>query len=147
MGLSRVLCMALILGSLLAAGCSTPESRIRKNQAVFDAFPPDVQENVRAGTIRLGYTQPMVAIALGRPDRVYTRTTEATNSQVWAYSAYRRHSHYEPVFTPDSYVDANGRVRHVRHSAWVDMGWDEQYDILRIEFNDQGVSAIESLRP
>lgn len=145
---ARVVAVAvLMLGALGCTGCSTPASRIRKNQALFDSFPVNVQTNLRAGRIDIGYTQPMTLIALGRPDRVYHRKTGDTNTVVWSYSAYRRRHQYEPMLTPDSYIDSRGRVRYFHHSTWVDVGWDEEYDVLRLEFNEQGVSAIESLQP
>jgi hypothetical protein len=71
---------------LLVAGCSTPADRIAKQQAVFDAFPAEVQQKVRAGQIDIGFTPEMVQIALGKPDRTYGRVTAQGASEVWVYA-------------------------------------------------------------
>lgn len=64
-------CRPLALGLLLAlAACGGVESRIRRQQALFDGYPPAVQQNIRAGRIEPGYTPEMVRMALGRPDEV-----------------------------------------------------------------------------
>ncbi len=80
--LSMVLCA---LAALLAVGCSTVDSRIAKNRAVFDTWPPAVQDKVVVGQIDIGFTTDQVAVALGEPDRVFTRTTADGVSQVWSY--------------------------------------------------------------
>ncbi|MCX7671625.1 MAG: hypothetical protein N2439_16340, partial [Anaerolineae bacterium] len=68
-----------------AAGCATPESRIRKHRAAFEALPPDVQAGVRTGRIDIGYPKEAVLIALGEPDRRYIRKTAEGEVEVWAY--------------------------------------------------------------
>lgn len=80
--LSMVTCA---LAALLAVGCSTVDSRIAKNRAVFDTWPPAVQDKVVVGQIDIGFTTDQVAVALGEPDRVFTRTTADGVSQVWSY--------------------------------------------------------------
>lgn len=77
----------LLAGTLvaLASACSTPESRVRKNEAAFASWPAAVQENVRAGKVEVGYTQDMVRVALGDPDRQSSRTTASGTADVWIY--------------------------------------------------------------
>lgn len=70
---------------LLASGCSTVDSRIAKNRDTFNTWPPAVQDKVVVGQIDLGFTTEQVAVALGEPDRVFTRTTADGTSQVWSY--------------------------------------------------------------
>ena len=68
-------------------GCtSTPDSRIKKNQQLFDSLPPQAQAEIHAGQVGIGYTPDMVLLALGQPDRRYTRTTQSGVSDVWAYT-------------------------------------------------------------
>lgn len=74
----------LALAALLAA-CSSPASRIKKNQAAYDSWPPAVQESVRAGRADVGFTAEQVRVALGRPDRVYSRRTPEGSQEVWAW--------------------------------------------------------------
>jgi hypothetical protein len=78
----------LLLAGLLAAAlaaCAGPSSRIKKHQAEFDAYPADVQRKIRAGQVDVGFTDQQVALALGRPDRIYERKTANAQQEVWAY--------------------------------------------------------------
>lgn len=70
----------------IAAGCSSTASRIDDNQALFNSYPVDVQQQIRAGQVGVGFTPEQVTMALGKPDRAYTRQTEAGSSEVWAYT-------------------------------------------------------------
>jgi hypothetical protein len=71
--------------ALLVAGCSTVDSRIAKNRAAFNTWPPAVQDKVVVGQIDVGFTTDQVRVALGEPDRVWARTTADGTSQVWSY--------------------------------------------------------------
>jgi hypothetical protein len=71
--------------SLLVAGCSTVDSRIAKNRAAFNTWPPAVQDKVVLGQVDIGFTADQVRVALGEPDRVFTRTTGDGTSQIWSY--------------------------------------------------------------
>ena len=75
----------LLLVALLSA-CSTPQSRIDSNRAVFDKFPAEVQEKIRAGRVDIGFTPEMVRLALGEPARQLTSKTEAGVAEVWIYT-------------------------------------------------------------
>lgn len=70
---------------LLAAGCSTVDSRIAKNRAAFDTWPPAVQDKVVVGQIDIGFTTEQVRVALGEPDRVWTRQASDGTSEIWSY--------------------------------------------------------------
>jgi hypothetical protein len=83
MKLERLLLAALFATAL--AACAGPSSRIKKRQAEFDAYPADVQKKIRAGQVDVGFTDQQVALALGRPDRIYARKTAAAAQEVWAY--------------------------------------------------------------
>lgn len=71
--------------ALLLAGCSTVDSRIAKNRAAFNTWPAPVQDKVVQGQIDVGFTPDEVRVALGEPDRVWSRTTADGTSQVWSY--------------------------------------------------------------
>lgn len=71
--------------ALLVAGCSTVDSRIAKNRAAFNTWPAPVQDKVVQGRIDVGFTPDQVRVALGEPDRVWSRTTADGTSQVWSY--------------------------------------------------------------
>ena len=78
----RFLLSALVL---TLAGCSTVDSRIAKNREVFNTWPAPVQDKVVVGQIDIGFTPDQVRVALGEPDRIFTRTTGDGTSQVWSY--------------------------------------------------------------
>ncbi len=84
MNLFRTSLAALLAAALLAA-CASAGSRIRDNQAAFDSYPPPVQEKIRAGQIDIGFTPEMVRMALGEPDRKFSRTSAEGDSEVWAW--------------------------------------------------------------
>jgi hypothetical protein len=73
------------LAVLAAAGCSTVDSRIAKNREAFNSWPAPVQDKVVVGQIDLGFSAEQVEVALGKPDRVFTRTSSDGTTQVWTY--------------------------------------------------------------
>ena len=82
MRLPLLSCVAL---GLMLVGCSTVDSRIAKNRAAFNTWPPAVQDKVVQGQIDVGFTYEQVRVALGEPDRVFNRTTADGTSQIWGY--------------------------------------------------------------
>ncbi len=75
----------VLLATGLLSACSTPDSRIAENQAVFARYPAAVQQKIRAGKIDLGYTQEMVRFALGEPSRQMIQQTETGPVELWMY--------------------------------------------------------------
>ena len=57
----------LAAAALVLTACNTIDSRIGRQQALFDSYPPNVQQNIRNGVIEVGYTPEMVVMALGEP--------------------------------------------------------------------------------
>lgn len=84
-------CLALAVLSLSAGCASSPKSRIARNQETFDAYPADVRAAISEGQAKVGFTAEQVRLALGGPDRVVTRTSEAGQSEVWIYRGQRPH--------------------------------------------------------
>ena len=79
-------CIAPIAAAALAlSACNTVDSRIGKQQALFDSYPPEIQHSIRSGRIEVGYTPEMVAMALGEPDRKVETRTEDGVAEVWSY--------------------------------------------------------------
>ena len=141
-----VLSLAALLVALALTACSTPERRIEKNPELFAALPPDVQANVRAGRIDLGYSSEAVALALGEPDRQYTRrSTGGKTTKVWSYTSEYTTTSRQRVDARVRVRDSDGRMR--TQTDWVDVDVDQrhEYEKLRIEFEENRVSAIETL--
>jgi hypothetical protein len=132
---------------LLAGGCATQARRIREHADLFASLPPEVQENIRGGHVDVGYTRPMVYMAMGRPSRVYDRQIPGTNTEVWAYTDLLYVSDFRPVESAFWYRDAHGQLRLARNWDWVDVSRPVERENLRVEFLNDKVSAVERLRP
>lgn len=83
----RVRCLPALLAvaAIALSACSTTDSRIRRDQALFDGYPPEVQEKIRNGVIDVGYSPEMVVMALGEPDRKVEMQREDGAAEVWIY--------------------------------------------------------------
>jgi hypothetical protein len=127
----------LALAALALAGCATATSRIAKNQAQFDSWPPVVQQEVRAGKVEIGFTTAQAFLALGEPDRKYTRTTADGTVEVWAY---RDHG---PVFSFGLGFGAAGGSSAYGAGLGVTTAGDHYDDKLRVIFTDGKVTALE----
>lgn len=124
------------LALLLLFGCSSPEARIKSHQSTFNSLSPEDQGKVRGGHVDVGFTQEMVQMALGDPDRRYTRTTANGSSEVWAY---RDHA---PRFSLG--VGVGGGSGGVGGGVGVATGGgDQRDDKVRLIFENGRVSAIE----
>jgi hypothetical protein len=81
-----ILIAAAVLGLVLAAGCSTPETRIQKNPDTFARLTPAQQDLIKKGQVGLGFDETMVRLALGEPDRIRTRVSAEGTTVVWIYA-------------------------------------------------------------
>ncbi len=82
---SLLFCLVLVLATLGTGCSSSPQSRIKKNPEAFNSSPIEVRTAIERGQVAVGFTPDQVRLALGAPDRVLTRTSEAGNSEVWIY--------------------------------------------------------------
>ena len=137
---------AVILLVLALVGCATPESRIRRHPDMFASFPTNVQANVRSGIVDVGYTPDMVYVALGRPARVIERTAAEGRFEIWVYTDITYSTQFEPIETTYWYRTHRGDLRLARDWSWVDVRQRHEYEILRVEFKDGKVLAIETKR-
>lgn len=48
-------------------------------------MPTDVQEQIKAGEVAVGFTPLQVTLARGKPDRVGKRTSSSGQEEVWTY--------------------------------------------------------------
>ncbi len=135
-----------LLPIFLLASCATPDARIKRHQEMFDAFPPDVQERVREGKIEIGDNEDMVFIALGKPDREYTRRTADGELVVWSYTDHYTQTRRELVDGRFRVRDSRtGHIHSVSDSVWVEVPTYHEYDRFRVEFDGGLVTAIEQL--
>jgi hypothetical protein len=119
---ARLACAFFVLCFL--AACSTPEARIRRNQALFDSLPAAEQALIREGKVAVGFTPEMVRLAVGDPDQRWIRTDAQGQTEIWSYTSYvsvsggplyrgyyhRYHEGY-PFFNDDLYYQGGARAR------------------------------------
>lgn len=77
---------AVALG--LLAGCASPDARIKRSPEVFARLAPEQQALVKEGKVGVGFEADAVLLAVGSPDRKWTRTDAAGTSEVWSYTAW-----------------------------------------------------------
>lgn len=136
----------LFLLLLCCAGCSTPASRVQKNPELFNRLPAEVQTNVLAGRIDVGYSSDAVTLALGEPQRRYARKTlGGKNTEVWSYTSIRTTTDRQRVDARVRGYDERGRSRTYTDWVYVDVEHRHEYERLRIEFETNTVMAIETL--
>lgn len=124
---------------LLAAGCSSVSSRIERQRAEFSTWPLEVREKIAAGKIDLGFTPEQVLVALGEPDRRFTRTTVDGTTAVWSY---REH---EPRISFGLGLGiGGGRHSSGRGGVMLGTGYQDE-EQMGVVFDRTGqVSAIET---
>ena len=74
--------------ALWTGGCSTPETRIRRDPETFSRLTAEQQAMIRSGQIALDFPPEMVRLALGDPDHTSIRTDKNGTSEIWSYVSY-----------------------------------------------------------
>ncbi|MBX6420489.1 MAG: hypothetical protein IRZ06_05720 [Nevskia sp.] len=138
--MNRILRLFSPLLPVLLLACSSPATRIEQNPALFDSYPPEVQQKIRAGQVDVGFTPDMVRLALGEPDRRYERTDANGTSEVWAYRERK------PAFSFGIGGGSFGGSSAVGGGVGVATG-GEQGEKLRVVFVDGKVTAVEKTLP
>jgi len=138
----------VVAGVLLfaAAGCaSTPSSRIQSARDVYNSYPMEVQERIASGQVDVGFTTEQVRMALGKPDRVASRTTPDGTSEVWSYRDKG------PRFSVGLGlgIGGGGGSTRVGTGVGVSTGGRRDYDDekMRVIFDQRGrVTAVEQVQ-
>jgi hypothetical protein len=87
--ITRGIAIGIAIGTLALGCASTPDSRIKKEQSLFDSYPVDVQSKIREGKVDLGFDESMVRLALGDPDETSTEIGESGETLSWGYTRAR----------------------------------------------------------
>ncbi|MFT5124225.1 MAG: hypothetical protein ACI9TH_000514 [Kiritimatiellia bacterium] len=137
----------LVSMGLFLTGCGTPSSRIKQNPTLFNSFSPEVQARVQQGEVAIGFTKDMAFIALDKPDRTYSRQTADGAVEVWSYVNEEIRYEQQQARATVYVNDVNGqRTRPVNQDVWVNAQNRREYEVLRLEFSDEGtITAIEKL--
>lgn len=136
----QLLVLGCVLGLSLLAGCSTPQSRIRSNPELFNGLPAGDQDLIKQGKVAIGFTAEMVKLAVGEPDRVYSRTDATGRNEVWVYTSYSSRG--------GAMVYYRG-FYHRRHPGmyayFTDYNDREVLERYKVSFKDGRVSSIEEM--
>ncbi len=131
----------LVVAALGLTGCaSTPEARVDKNAAMVASWPADVQAQVRAGKVTIGFTTEQVRVALGGPDQTLTRTEAQASRDVWVYLDHG--SKFSFGLGVGSGVGGSG----VGGGVGVSTGGRGPRELMRVVFEGGLVSAIEQMK-
>ncbi len=140
--------VALLLGS----GCQTVDTRIKKQPEVFAKFDPITQDKIKHGIIDLGFTEEMVYLALGTPDKKREIVSTQGRAVTWVYGTYYQ-SYYGGFY---GYGGYGGYYGHYGPGYWPYRGfyypgYSSVYvtthdDRLRVVFKDGKVSVIEQTK-
>ena len=129
--------------ALLLGACSTVDSRIQQHAAQFAGYPPEVQQQIRAGRVDLGFTMEQVVIAMGEADRHATRTSgeggRKVTQEVWGYAAHGGHWSFGIGLGTSRGATGYGS------SAGMGTNFADDRDdiVLRVVFEDDKVVAVE----
>jgi len=122
------------------AGCVTPAARINRSPEVFAKLSATDQQLIREGKVAVGFTPEMVRLALGEPDRVFTRTDASGVNEAWSYTTYEtddgvllyrgfyHRDWYDPLYHPYYMSSSSRRTR----------------EYFKVVFTGGRVSLIES---
>ncbi|HEY8995932.1 MAG TPA: hypothetical protein VIM71_14805 [Lacunisphaera sp.] len=135
------LLVLFLSGILLLAGCatSTPQSRISEHRELYRSFPSEVQRKVSAGKVDVGFTEEMVQLALGEPQRRVTRQTESGTDEVWIYASS------EPRVSFGFGFGSYGRRSASSVGVATSTGGYGREERMRVVFRDGKVTAVESV--
>jgi hypothetical protein len=139
----------LAVAALFLGACSTPDSRIRRNQAAFDKMTPAEQASIRQGIVELGFTPEMVYLAMGRADNVEDRVTPTGTLTIWVYNRFfREYVGRQMVgFRRDVYFDPRINSWRVFYTPVSQPVFRERVEeIARIVFRDGRVESIEQVQ-
>lgn len=145
---TKLLLLILAVACALSA-CMTAQQirdrRIASSPEIFSSFSPEIQQNIRAGQVELGFSEEMVRLAWGLPDRIYTRTTDKGEATVWTYAKTRIRTQTDRMTIPVQVWDKSGRSSVQYENVWVNRDTREEYTVARVEFTEGTVTALERL--
>ena len=134
----RLLAPAVV--ALLAACSSTPSSRIAKNRAEFEHYPPAVRVKIIEGKADVGFTPAMVRLAFGEPARVFTRQVESGSTEIWVYH------HRSPQLSVGLGFGSYGRHSGGSVGVSTSTGGYDAEEKMRVEFREGKVAAIDYMK-
>lgn len=130
-------------------GCSTVSRRIEEKSSYFNTLDAPTQERLKRSAIKVGDTQDMVYIAIGRPDRVREKTTSAAQETVWVYNTYSTEyagAHFVG-YQRRVYINPRTNTRYATmEPVYASAYHDRTEEYMRVVFKEGHVAAIEQQR-
>jgi hypothetical protein len=144
---TRFIAVAVMGAALLmASGCQTVGSRIKDKPEIFAKLDPAAQANIKQGKIEIGYTEDMVYLALGAPDRKRETISAHGRSVTWIYDTYGDYyddSHFLGVYGGlfrGPYMNA---YHNFYWQTYPDAAFTERTERMRVVFKDGKAAVIE----
>jgi hypothetical protein len=146
----HLLFVAAAGAALFAAGCSTPETRIRQNPEVFNRLSAEEQELIRQGRVGIGFDQEMVRLAVGDPDRVWNRTDAQGSTESWSYTTYESADgfplftgHFHRFYGPRYYSRWGAGYPYGYYPYYMSYPARREREVFKVVFKEGRVIAIE----
>jgi hypothetical protein len=93
----RASTLAVVTGTLILTGCSTPQTRISEHPDLYQSLSHRDQALVSQGQIRIGMPRTAVWLAWGSLDRKIVGNTGGGPTETWLYIYYAT---YYPPYAP-----------------------------------------------
>ena len=116
--LKRNFSLMLLLLALISGGCQTVQNRISQNYEYFSSLPPEHQELIRQGKIKIKLTDKEVYLSWGGPSHKVITESSRGQAEKWIYTR----------------ITSDTRYRHFRRYNYRTDRWiyeDEPYYIRR----------------
>jgi hypothetical protein len=123
------------------AGCSTPETRIRANPEAFNRLTPEEQNLIREGRVGIGFNAEMVRLAVGDPDRIWTRTDTEGATESWSYTTYETYDGF-PLYR-GFYHRYYGGWYNSYYPYYLSYPARRDREVFKVVFKEGRVVAIE----
>jgi hypothetical protein len=124
----KILLIPLLTGALLLSGCvSTPQTRTEENPDLFESFTAAQKETILKGEVDLDFTEEMVLMAAGAPDRKAKKRSKLGTTEVWTYYKFRA----RPI-SGYGYGGYNGYFSYNRrYGSWVRSPFYDDFAVVR----------------
>lgn len=131
---------AMLAAALMFAGCASTDRRIREHAELYERLPPEQQLLIREGRVALGFTPEMVYLAVGEPDRKWTRTDADGRSEVWSYTTYES---VDGGFLYRGWYHRHYGYRDPLYPYYLDDRARKAREYFKVTFRDGAVVLIE----
>jgi hypothetical protein len=123
------------------AGCASPDARIKRSPEMFARLSPEQQALVKEGKVGIGFDAEAVQLAIGKPDRIWTRTDAAGTNELWGYTRWENDLG-QPLYSGWYHRYYGGGGYYPLY--YTDYPYRREYEYFRVVFGpDRKVTAVE----